>query len=136
VIEVRFLRKEYDETVAIENLHLDVPTSEVFGLLALMLFAGCLGLVQPLESRSGAPLAFHRPANPAWLAAASPVYHIDRWFKETPTDASEFLLLLGVFSVLFVGSACRFHFQLRRLMAGVDRTLVQMGYSQAAVLPN
>jgi ABC-2 type transport system ATP-binding protein len=33
VIEVRFLRKEYDETVALENLHLDVPTGEVFGLL-------------------------------------------------------------------------------------------------------
>jgi ABC-2 type transport system ATP-binding protein len=33
VIEIRYLRKEYDETVALDNLHLDVPTGEVFGLL-------------------------------------------------------------------------------------------------------
>jgi ABC-2 type transport system ATP-binding protein len=33
MIEVRFLRKTYDETVALENLHLDVPRGEIFGLL-------------------------------------------------------------------------------------------------------
>ena len=33
MIEVRHLRKEYDETVALENLRLEVPKGEVFGLI-------------------------------------------------------------------------------------------------------
>ncbi len=33
MIEVRHLRKEYDDTVALENLHLDIPEGEVFGLI-------------------------------------------------------------------------------------------------------
>jgi ABC-2 type transport system ATP-binding protein len=33
MIEVRFLRKTFDETVALENLHLNVPRGEIFGLL-------------------------------------------------------------------------------------------------------
>jgi ABC-2 type transport system ATP-binding protein len=33
VIEVRYLRKEYDDTVALENLHLEIPRGEIFGLL-------------------------------------------------------------------------------------------------------
>src|SRR5919108_3489159 len=33
MIEVRHLRKEYDETVALENLHLEIPAGEVFGLI-------------------------------------------------------------------------------------------------------
>ncbi len=33
MIEVRHLRKEYDKTVALENLHLDIPEGEVFGLI-------------------------------------------------------------------------------------------------------
>ena len=33
MIEVRHLRKEYDGTVALENLHLDIPAGEVYGLI-------------------------------------------------------------------------------------------------------
>jgi ABC-2 type transport system ATP-binding protein len=33
MIEVRHLRKEYDATVALENLNLDIPEGEVFGLI-------------------------------------------------------------------------------------------------------
>ena len=33
MIEVRHLRKKYDDTVALDNLHLDVPEGEVFGLI-------------------------------------------------------------------------------------------------------
>jgi ABC-2 type transport system ATP-binding protein len=33
MIEVRHLRKEYDKTVALDNLHLDVPEGEVYGLI-------------------------------------------------------------------------------------------------------
>src|SRR5437763_7867113 len=33
MIEVRHLRKEYDQTVALENLHLEIPTGEVYGLI-------------------------------------------------------------------------------------------------------
>jgi len=33
MIEVRCLRKEYNETTALENLHLQVPKGEVFGLI-------------------------------------------------------------------------------------------------------
>src|SRR5262245_40611697 len=33
MIEIRYLRKEYDKTVALENLHLDVPEGEVYGLI-------------------------------------------------------------------------------------------------------
>jgi ABC-2 type transport system ATP-binding protein len=33
VIEIRHLRKEYDGTVALENLNLDIPQGEVFGLI-------------------------------------------------------------------------------------------------------
>lgn len=33
MITIRHLRKEYDDNVAIENLHLDVPRGEVFGLI-------------------------------------------------------------------------------------------------------
>ncbi len=33
MIEIRHLRKEYDGTVALENLHLDVPEGEVYGLI-------------------------------------------------------------------------------------------------------
>jgi ABC-2 type transport system ATP-binding protein len=33
MIEVRHLRKQYDGTVALDNLHLDVPAGEVFGLI-------------------------------------------------------------------------------------------------------
>jgi ABC-2 type transport system ATP-binding protein len=33
MIEVRHLRKQYDGQVALENLHLDIPRGEVFGLI-------------------------------------------------------------------------------------------------------
>jgi ABC-2 type transport system ATP-binding protein len=33
MIEVHHLRKEYDDTVALENLHLEVPEGEVYGLI-------------------------------------------------------------------------------------------------------
>jgi ABC-2 type transport system ATP-binding protein len=33
MIEIRHLRKEYGETVALENLHLEIPEGEVFGLI-------------------------------------------------------------------------------------------------------
>jgi ABC-2 type transport system ATP-binding protein len=33
MIEIRHLRKEYDKTVALENLHLDIPEGEVYGLI-------------------------------------------------------------------------------------------------------
>jgi ABC-2 type transport system ATP-binding protein len=33
MIEVRHLRKEYGDTVALENLHLEVPAGEVYGLI-------------------------------------------------------------------------------------------------------
>ena len=33
MIEIRHLRKEYDQTVALENLHLDIPEGEVYGLI-------------------------------------------------------------------------------------------------------
>jgi ABC-2 type transport system ATP-binding protein len=33
MIEVRHLRKEYDKNVALENLHLEIPEGEVFGLI-------------------------------------------------------------------------------------------------------
>src|SRR6266849_10993592 len=33
MIEVRHLRKEYDKTIALENLHLEIPEGEVFGLI-------------------------------------------------------------------------------------------------------
>src|SRR5438270_3892174 len=33
MIEVRHLRKEYDQTVALDNLHLDIPEGEVYGLI-------------------------------------------------------------------------------------------------------
>lgn len=33
MIEVRHLRKEYDQNVALENLHLEIPAGEVFGLI-------------------------------------------------------------------------------------------------------
>jgi len=33
MIEIRHLRKEYDKTVALENLHLDIPQGEVYGLI-------------------------------------------------------------------------------------------------------
>jgi ABC-2 type transport system ATP-binding protein len=33
MIEVRYLRKEYDDTIALENLHLEIPRGEVFGLI-------------------------------------------------------------------------------------------------------
>ena len=33
MIEVRHLRKQYDATVALDNLHLEVPAGEVFGLI-------------------------------------------------------------------------------------------------------
>jgi ABC-2 type transport system ATP-binding protein len=33
MIEVRHLRQEYDKTVALENLHLEIPQGEVYGLI-------------------------------------------------------------------------------------------------------
>jgi ABC-2 type transport system ATP-binding protein len=33
MIEVHYLRKEYDQTVALENLHLEIPEGEVYGLI-------------------------------------------------------------------------------------------------------
>jgi ABC-2 type transport system ATP-binding protein len=33
MIEIRHLRKEYDQTVALDNLHLDIPQGEVYGLI-------------------------------------------------------------------------------------------------------
>src|SRR6266446_589140 len=33
MIEVQYLRKEYDETVALENLRLKIPEGEVYGLI-------------------------------------------------------------------------------------------------------
>src|SRR5215468_647886 len=33
MIQVRHLRKEYDQTVALDNLHLDIPEGEVYGLI-------------------------------------------------------------------------------------------------------
>ena len=33
MIDVRFLRKKYDTTLALENLHLEIPKGEVFGLI-------------------------------------------------------------------------------------------------------
>src|SRR6516162_7670396 len=33
MIEVHHLRKEYDQTVALENLHLEIPEGEVYGLI-------------------------------------------------------------------------------------------------------
>src|SRR5437764_12514359 len=33
MIEVRHLRKTYDDTVALDNLHLEIPEGEVFGLI-------------------------------------------------------------------------------------------------------
>jgi ABC-2 type transport system ATP-binding protein len=33
MIEVRHLRKEYEQTLALENLHLEIPAGEVYGLI-------------------------------------------------------------------------------------------------------
>src|SRR5215831_8692325 len=33
MIEVRHLRKEYNQTVALDNLHLEIPQGEVYGLI-------------------------------------------------------------------------------------------------------
>lgn len=33
MISIRHLRKEYDDTVALENLHLEIPRGEVYGLI-------------------------------------------------------------------------------------------------------
>src|SRR5689334_14594747 len=33
MIEVHYLRKKYDDTVALENLHLEIPAGEVYGLI-------------------------------------------------------------------------------------------------------
>ena len=33
MIEIHHLRKEYDKTLALENLHLEIPEGEVFGLI-------------------------------------------------------------------------------------------------------
>src|SRR5437773_6590451 len=33
MIEAHFLRKKYDDTVALENLHLEIPAGEVYGLI-------------------------------------------------------------------------------------------------------
>ena len=33
MIEVQYLRHEYDQTVALENLHLEIPAGEVYGLI-------------------------------------------------------------------------------------------------------
>src|SRR3989442_355820 len=33
MIEIRHLRKEYDQTVALETLHLEIPAGEVYGLI-------------------------------------------------------------------------------------------------------
>ena len=33
MIEVRHLRKEYDQTVALDNLRLEIPEGEVYGLI-------------------------------------------------------------------------------------------------------
>src|SRR5438477_8660125 len=33
MIEIRHLRKEYDDSVALENLHLEIPAGEVYGLI-------------------------------------------------------------------------------------------------------
>src|SRR5438034_2358851 len=33
MIEIHHLRKEYDDSVALENLHLEVPAGEVYGLI-------------------------------------------------------------------------------------------------------
>src|SRR5947199_8239270 len=33
MIQERHLRKEYDQTLALENLHLEIPEGEVFGLI-------------------------------------------------------------------------------------------------------
>jgi ABC-2 type transport system ATP-binding protein len=33
MIEIHFLRKQYDNTVALENLHLEIPQGEVYGLI-------------------------------------------------------------------------------------------------------
>src|ERR1041384_6562975 len=33
MIEIHHLRKEYDTTVALENLHLEIPAGEVYGLI-------------------------------------------------------------------------------------------------------
>jgi ABC-2 type transport system ATP-binding protein len=33
MIEVHHLRKEYDQTIAVENLHLEIPEGEVYGLI-------------------------------------------------------------------------------------------------------
>src|SRR5437764_3065591 len=33
MIEVRHLRKTYDDTVALDNLHLEIPEGEVYGLI-------------------------------------------------------------------------------------------------------
>jgi ABC-2 type transport system ATP-binding protein len=33
MIEIHYLRHEYDQTVALENLHLEIPEGEVFGLI-------------------------------------------------------------------------------------------------------
>jgi hypothetical protein len=96
-------------------------------LVALMLLALPYTLVE-------APLAFQRPAYPAWLAAASPIYHIGQWFREVPPEGRELLLLLSVYAVLGVSSGCWFHVRLRRLSAAVDRTLAEMRYS-GTVLP-
>jgi hypothetical protein len=98
-------------------------------LLTFVLFVTPYALVE-------APLMFNRPQWPAWFAAASPAYHIERWFRGTSTEARDLLLFLGVYAALWVMCAWRFHVQLRRLTAGVDRTLAQMGYSQTAVLPD
>jgi len=33
MIEVHYLRKEYDKTIALENLHMEIPQGEVYGLI-------------------------------------------------------------------------------------------------------
>ena len=33
MIEVRHLRKEYEDTLALENMHLQIPEGEVYGLI-------------------------------------------------------------------------------------------------------
>src|SRR6202030_4254750 len=33
MIEIHHLRKEYDDSVALENLHLEIPAGEVYGLI-------------------------------------------------------------------------------------------------------
>jgi hypothetical protein len=96
------------------------------GPLASLVFVAMLLILPPLVVE--APLLFHRPRYPDWIAGASPAYHIGRWLVGLPSEPLALLLLLAVCVAVFVWSAWWFHFRLRRLVRAVDQKIAEMGY--------